>query len=137
MGDAKSNHEKPLLVSSEAASIGLDNNRISISGQQWRYRLSDKASKADLLALSQALETQYGYISSIAQALSQCLLGRDIGPSQLDNFLRPSLKNLFPDPLSFLDMERAVEAMISALLAKKIFWFLLIMMSMGPHLARY
>jgi single-stranded-DNA-specific exonuclease len=108
-----------ILSSNENDALGPLRSDLSVSKQQWRYRLSDKASKADLLSLTQLLEEKYGYSSSIAQALSYCLLGREIGPSQLDDFLRPSLKNLFPDPFSFLDMGKAVDVIISALIAKK------------------
>jgi single-stranded-DNA-specific exonuclease len=47
--------------------------------------------------------------------LARALASRGVAPDQAETFLQPTLKALFPDPSSFLDMDRAAEALIDAL----------------------
>jgi len=49
--------------------------------------------------------------------LGRLLARRDVEPGEVDAFLSPTLRNTFPDPSSFADMDRAVELTLDALQA--------------------
>lgn len=53
----------------------------------------------------------------LGEPLARALAARGIGPDQGADFLSPSLKSLFPDPSSFLDMDAAATAIIDYLQA--------------------
>lgn len=76
----------------------------SLSGRAWRRRPADPAvARAHMQALN------------LAEPLAQALAARGVTPDQAADFLAPSLRALFPDPSSFLDMDRAAEAVLDAL----------------------
>jgi single-stranded-DNA-specific exonuclease len=51
----------------------------------------------------------------LSEPLARALASRGVGEDMADDFLNPTLKALFPDPSSFLDMDRAAELLIDAL----------------------
>jgi single-stranded-DNA-specific exonuclease len=79
----------------------------SLSGRAWRQRPADPA-------LIRAHRQGLGLEEPVARALA----ARGVGADQGADFLTPTLRALFPDPSSFMDMDRAAEAIVDALLAK-------------------
>jgi len=69
----------------------------SFSGRQWILREADEDSAREL-ALA----------SGISSALARLLVGRGIKADDLQDVLNPTLKRLMPDPLTLLNMDRAV-----------------------------
>ncbi len=51
----------------------------------------------------------------LSEPLARALASRGVNQDQADAFLAPTLKALFPDPSSFLDMDRAAELLIDAI----------------------
>ncbi|MFI4935946.1 MAG: single-stranded-DNA-specific exonuclease RecJ [Caulobacterales bacterium] len=76
----------------------------SISGRRWRARPAEAALVRDHQA-------KLGLDEPLARALASRGIGRDQG----EDFLRPTLKALFPDPSSFLDMDLAASVLVDAL----------------------
>ena len=76
----------------------------SLSGRQWLQRPAD----------SEAVrQHQLGH--GLSEPLARALAARQIGPDAAETYLTPSLKAQFPDPSSFLDMDRAAEILVDAL----------------------
>jgi single-stranded-DNA-specific exonuclease len=63
------------------------------------------------------LVTAHQRTLDLSEPLARALASRDIGAGEGETYLAPTLKALFPDPSSFLDMDRAVEAILDALQA--------------------
>ncbi len=82
--------------------------RRSMSGRVWRQRPADAAT-----VLSH--QRKLGLVEPLARALASRGVDEAMGP----HYLNPTLKALFPDPSSFLDMDRAAEALLDALVARK------------------
>lgn len=80
----------------------------SLTGRTWRERPADPA-------LVRAHEARHGLLEPLARALAS----RGVTEDQAEHFLRPTLKALFPDPSSFMDMDRAAEVLVDALLARR------------------
>lgn len=79
----------------------------SLSGRAWRMRPAEaETTRAHMQA--------HGFDEPLARALAS----RGVGPGQGADFLRPTLRALFPDPSSFMDMDAAAQAIIDALQAK-------------------
>ncbi len=51
----------------------------------------------------------------LSEPLARALVSRGIGEADAGDYLQPTLKALFPDPSSFLDMDRAAEILVDAL----------------------
>ena len=78
----------------------------SLSGRAWRQRPAE----ADTVrAHMQAL--------GLAEPLARALAARGVTADQGEDFLSPTLKALFPDPSSFLDMDKAAGVILDALAA--------------------
>jgi single-stranded-DNA-specific exonuclease len=75
----------------------------SLSGRAWRERPADPA-------LVLAHQRRLGLIEPLARALAS----RQVGAEEGEVHLAPTLKALFPDPSSFMDMDRAAEAIVDA-----------------------
>ena len=76
----------------------------SLSGRLWTQRSADpEAVRQHQLRLG------------LSEPLARALAGRSIGPGGAETYLNPTLKALFPDPSSFLDMDRAAEILVDAL----------------------
>ena len=80
----------------------------SITGRAWRRRPADAA-------VSRALGQRHG----LSEPLARALASRGITVDGADNFLSPTLKALFPDPSSFMDMDRAASIIVDALTANR------------------
>lgn len=90
----------------------------SVTGRPWILRTESIGADAlSINTISNRLMLDYAIDSVYARALALCVAGRGITPDGLDNYLNPTLKNLFPDPSTFIDMDRAVAAMLDALTA--------------------
>jgi len=88
----------------------------SVSGRSWVARPSHPRHLQDitqLLSLKQVVPDAY------ADPVARSIAGRGIGPETLEDYLRPTLKALFPEPDSFLDMAPLVEAVLEALTQKR------------------
>ena len=78
----------------------------SLSGRAWRQR---PAEAALIRTHMQAL--------NLEEPLARALAARGVRADQGADFLQPTLKALFPDPSSFMDMDAAAEAILDALQA--------------------
>ncbi len=79
----------------------------SLSGRAWRQRPADAAVvRAHMQALG------------LDEVLARALAARGVPADQGADFLTPTLRALFPDPSSFMDMDAAAEAILDALQAK-------------------
>lgn len=76
----------------------------SLSGRVWKQRPAE----AELVRRHQ-LER------GLSEPLARALAARQIGCEGAEHYLNPTLKALFPDPSSFLDMDRAAEILVDAL----------------------
>lgn len=80
----------------------------SVRNKVWKDRCEDEAAITQL--------EQDGGISPL---LARLLAGRGIGADDISDFLNPKLKTQLPDPLSLQDMDKAVELILEAVVAKK------------------
>jgi single-stranded-DNA-specific exonuclease len=78
----------------------------SLSGRAWRLRPAEAAT-------TRAHMQAHGLDGPLARALAS----RGVGPDQGADFLQPTLRALFPDPSSFMDMDAAARAIVDALQA--------------------
>src|SRR5690242_768606 len=76
----------------------------SLTGRAWRERSAD----ADL---ARRHMQQHG----LSEPLARALAARGVLDEHAQSFLSPTLKALFPDPSCFMDMDRAAEILIDAL----------------------
>ncbi|EGF90593.1 single-stranded-DNA-specific exonuclease RecJ [Asticcacaulis biprosthecium C19] len=91
----------------------------SLTGRGWSERLAaQKVAPETLREITQRLGLMNVAEPAFLDPLARFIAGRGITPDSLDTFIHPTLKALFPDPSSFMDMDRAVEAMLEALQAK-------------------
>ncbi|MEL7232359.1 MAG: single-stranded-DNA-specific exonuclease RecJ, partial [Pseudomonadota bacterium] len=51
--------------------------------------------------------------------LARLLAPRGVGPDEVETYLNPTLRALFPDPASFQDMMKAAELTLDAIVAGK------------------
>lgn len=79
----------------------------SLSGRAWRQR---PAEAGVIRSHMQAL--------GLGEPLARALAARGVRADQGADFLTPTLKALFPDPSSFMDMDAAAEAILDALQAQ-------------------
>src|SRR5690606_15013702 len=79
----------------------------SLSGRAWRQRPAETATtRAHMQALG------------LDEVMARALSARGVAADQGADFLKPTLKALFPDPSSFMDMDAAAAAIIDALQAR-------------------
>lgn len=83
----------------------LDVSR-SLSGRAWRQR---PAEAATIRAHMQGL--------GLDEPLARALAARGVGVDEGADFLEPTLKALFPNPSSFMDMDVAAQAIVAAIQA--------------------
>ena len=91
-------------ASAGAATLGFLGVSRSLSGRAWRERPADAA-------LSRSHAMRHG----LSEPLARALAARGVREDEAANFLAPTLKALFPDPSSFMDMDRAAEILVDAL----------------------
>lgn len=80
----------------------------SLSGRAWRERPADAA-----------LVRRHQMGLGLSEPLARALASRGVSAEGGGDYLNPTLKALFPDPSSFLDMDRAASILIDALLADR------------------
>jgi len=90
-------------VTGARAFLGVDN---SLSGKVWRARPVDEALAS---AHAQKLHSH--------ELIGRLLAGRDVPLEGAELFLNPTLKDLFPDPSSFADMDVAAAAILDAIVS--------------------
>ena len=76
----------------------------SLSGRAWTQRPADAETVR-----------QHQLKLGLSEPLARALAARLIGPETAETYLTPTLKALFPDPSSFMDMDRAAEILVDAL----------------------
>jgi len=76
----------------------------SLTGRRWRERPADP----DIVRRHQLS-------LGLTEPLARALASRGIADGGGENYLNPTLKALFPDPSSFLDMDRAATILVDAL----------------------
>ncbi len=91
--------------SSSPAFLGVSK---SLSGKAWRQRPTDDALAAEHV---RKLQT--------ADIVGRLLAARGVKPDDAKLFLNPTLKELFPDPSSFADMDKAAEVILDAIVSGK------------------
>ena len=80
----------------------------SLTGRVWRQRPADEG-------LTRSHMMRHG----LAEPLARALASREVSEDAAESFLQPTLRALFPDPSSFMDMDRAAELLVDALQAKR------------------
>ncbi|WP_312164437.1 single-stranded-DNA-specific exonuclease RecJ [Phenylobacterium sp.] len=80
----------------------------SLTGRMWRERPADAA-----------VVRRHQLGLGLSEPLARALASRGVGGDAGETYLNPTLKALFPDPSSFLDMDRAAAILIDALLADR------------------
>lgn len=76
----------------------------SLTGRRWRERPAD----AEIVRRHQMN-------LGLSEPLARALASRGIAPDDGENYLNPTLKAQFPDPSSFVDMDRAAAILVDAL----------------------
>ncbi|MES3028193.1 MAG: single-stranded-DNA-specific exonuclease RecJ [Pseudomonadota bacterium] len=90
------------------ASLGYLGVSRSLSGRLWRERPAD----AEVVR-----RHQLGL--GLSEPLARALASRGVSAEDGANYLNPTLKALFPDPSSFVDMDLAAKILIDALVADR------------------
>ncbi len=80
----------------------------SLSGKAWRQRPGD-----DRLAAEHARRLKS------SDLVGRLLAARGVQPDEAELFLNPTLKELFPDPSTFADMDKAAEVILGAITSGK------------------
>ena len=80
----------------------------SLSGRAWRLRSADPD-----------LARRHQLALGLGEPLARALAARGITEAAAGDYLNPTLKALFPDPSSFMDMDRAAEILVDALQRKR------------------
>ncbi len=80
----------------------------SLTGRVWRERPAD-------LALARRLSQRHGLSEPMARALAS----RGVLDDTAESYLSPTLKALFPDPSSFIDMDKAARILVDGLVAER------------------
>ncbi len=80
----------------------------SLSGRMWRSRPVDEA-----------LAAEHSRRQGGSDLLGRLLAGRGVPLDEVDLFLNPTLKDLFPDPSSFADMDVAAGALLDAIISDR------------------
>ena len=85
----------------------------SVLGRAWRAR------RADVSAVTTIQRAE-----GLSEPLARAIASREVTPEGVSDYLRPTLKSLFPDPSSFADMDEAARVLIDALAAGTNIWVL-------------
>lgn len=85
----------------------------SLLGRGWRARSAD----------SQTVTT-IQRAEGLTEPMARAIAARGVTPDSAADYLRPTLKSLFPDPSSFQDMDEAARALVDALEAGTDIWVL-------------
>lgn len=90
------------------ASAGYLGVTRSLTGRLWRERPADAA-----------VVRRHQLALGLSEPLARALASRGVAAEAGENYLHPTLKALFPDPSSFLDMDLAASVLIDALIADR------------------
>jgi single-stranded-DNA-specific exonuclease len=85
--------------------LGVDK---SLSGRRWRARPADPA-------VTRAHQSRL----SLAEPVARAMASRGVSVEAGEDFLRPTLKALFPNPSTFADMDRAAAILVDALVGER------------------
>jgi len=85
----------------QAAFLGVAR---SLAGRVWRQRPADLD-----------IARRHGQRFGLSDPLARALAARGIDETNAEHYLAPTLKALFPDPSSFMDMDRAAAILVDAL----------------------
>lgn len=80
----------------------------SLSGRVWRERPADPD-----------LARRHAQRMGLSEPMARALASRGVSDEAAESYLTPTLKALFPDPSSFLDMDRATGILLDALVAER------------------
>ncbi len=80
----------------------------SFSGRRWRERYADPA-------VTRSVQARF----ALTEPLARALVARGAAEDGVETFLRPTLRQLFPDPSSFADMDVAAVTLVDALEADR------------------
>ncbi len=97
-----SSHELPIDESGPAF-LGVE---ASLTGRRWRTRPIDEK---QVNAIAQRLGK--------SDIIGRLLVGRGIALEDVASYFTPTLKDLFPDPSSFADMDAAIDVILTALVS--------------------
>ena len=78
----------------------------SLSGKAWRQRPMDEKLAAD-----------HARRLGVPDLVGRMLASREVALEDAELFLNPTLKDLFPDPSSFADMDVAAAAILDAIVS--------------------
>lgn len=88
----------------------------SLSGRMWRERIAARGvSNETLREITHRLGLMNVAEADFVEPLARFAAGRGVTPEGLQDFIFPTLKALFPEPSRFMDMDKAVCAMLDAL----------------------
>ena len=91
-----------------AGSSGFLGVSRSLTGRVWRERPADPD-----------LARRHAQRMGLSEPMARALASRGVSDEAAESYLAPTLKALFPDPSSFLDMDRAVQILLDALVAER------------------
>ncbi|HEX8569670.1 MAG TPA: DHH family phosphoesterase, partial [Caulobacteraceae bacterium] len=80
----------------------------SLSGRTWRARPA-----------APELVTAHQRRSGLSEPIARALASRGVREDEADLYLNPTLRALFPDPSCFLDMDKAAEIVVEALVRER------------------
>ncbi|MEM7663414.1 MAG: single-stranded-DNA-specific exonuclease RecJ [Pseudomonadota bacterium] len=95
----------PILSEKPLSSDNFLDVSTSLSGRHWMMKPYDETLARKLSAKLAGDDL-----------LGRLLAGRGVDPEAVDGFLAPTLRDTFPDPSSFADMDKAAEIILTALL---------------------
>ncbi|UDF02309.1 single-stranded-DNA-specific exonuclease RecJ [Asticcacaulis sp. AND118] len=97
--------------------LGVDS---SVTGRLWVDRRdSQRVGHHELRQISQQIALKGLMEEAFVEPVARSIAGRGVTAAGLEDYLRPTLKALFPDPDGFMDMPQAVTAILDALQAKQ------------------
>ena len=87
----------------------------SLSGRAWRERLEGLGVSPEVLRdVTHRLGLMKLVEPDFVEPMARFIAGRGVDGDNLQNFVQPTLKALFPDPSCFMDMDEAVAAILDA-----------------------
>jgi single-stranded-DNA-specific exonuclease len=93
------------MSSESGAFLGVSR---SLSGRTWRQRPADED-----------LARRHGLRFGLSEPLARALASRGVSSETAESYLTPTLKALFPDPSSFMDMDRAAAILVDAVVRNR------------------
>ncbi|MFZ5616489.1 MAG: single-stranded-DNA-specific exonuclease RecJ [Pseudomonadota bacterium] len=94
------------VTGGEIARLDLPAMEMPASGRRWRLRPVNPSAAA-------AIEAEAGCPAVVARILA----GRGVKPAEAKRYLRPSLKEFLPDPMTLVEMDRAAARIAKAVMS--------------------